>query len=235
MNAALRLEGPWPLSTPPDQLVYMQRIDFGLELTDGLVHFRLRPDGVLDLAEARWSFAGGTIRTHGELDLAAEAQGLALEIADVDLAALLVLADLEGLTGSGSVVGRIPIVRRGGTVEIRGGRLAASPEGGWIHYGAGGAATGVASQGQGIGVVLAALENFHYDELVATLDGDTSGPVNVAIHIAGANPDYLGGHPIEFNLNVESHLVDLLRNATAVYRLPQEIEKRLQKMAAPPP
>jgi hypothetical protein len=235
LNAAIRVSGPWPPSTPAGQLVSMARVDFGLELTNGLITFQLGPDGVLDLASAEWSLAGGTIRTSGKTDLGAETQELVLELADIDLSQLLALADIDGLTGSGTLHGRVPVVRRGATLEIRNGKLSAAEAGGWIRYRADAGFAGVASQGQGFNVVLAALENFHYDGLEATLDGDTSGPVNVSIHLAGANPDYLAGHPIEFNLNIESRLVDLLQKATAVYRIPAEIERKLQEMSEESP
>lgn len=235
LNAAIRIDGPWPPSTPPRQLVSMARMDFGLGLTNGLISFQLRPDGVLDIDSAEWSLAGGTIRTRAKLDPRADDQELVLEVADLDLAELLKLADLAGLSGSGSVGGRVPVKRRGPTLEIHGGVLSATGEGGWIRYRPDAGVEGIADQRQGFDLVLEALENFHYEKLEATLDGDTAGPVNVAIHLAGANPDYLDGHPIEFNLGIESHLADLLKNATAVYQIPAEIEKRLEKMSQKAP
>jgi hypothetical protein len=228
LTADIHVDGPSPISTPPEQRISMARVDFGLELTDGLVVFQLRPDGVLDLASAKWSLAGGAIRTRGEIDLGAETQQLVLELANIDLAELLTLVDLAGLTGSGRLGGRIPVLRRGETLEIRGGELSAVAPGGWIHYRDNAGVAGAASQGQSFDP-LAALENFHYEELVVELDGDTSGPVNVAIHLAGANPDYFDGHPFEYNLNVEAHLADLLQKGTAVYRLPEKIEQKIQE------
>ena len=168
--------GPWPPSTPPGQLVSMARVDFGLELTNGLIAFQIRPDGVLDLASAEWTFAGGTIRTRGATDLTAETQELTLDLDDVDLSELLALVDLEGLSGSGRLEGRIPVVRHGGTLEIRDGKLSGTKEGGWIRYRAAPGIAGVASRQAGFDVTLAALENFRYDELVATRERRHGGP-----------------------------------------------------------
>jgi hypothetical protein len=230
LNAAIHVDRPWPPSTPPKQLVSMARVDFGLALTNGLVEFQIRRDGIVDIASAEWSLAGGMIRTRCEVDLAAETQELVLELANIDLAELLALVDIEGLTGSGRLAGRVPIIRRGPLLEIRSGKLAAAG-GGWVRYRSGAGVADATSEGPGFDVVLAALENFHYDHLVAGLDGDASGPVNIAIQLAGANPDYLDGYPVEFNLNIESRLVDLLQKATAVYRIPEAIEQRLQEMS----
>jgi hypothetical protein len=200
LNAAIRVGGPWPPSTPPGQLVSMARIDFGLELTNGLIAFQIRPDGVLDLASAEWTFAGGTIRTRGTTDLTAETQELTLNLDDVDLSQLLALVDLEGLSGSGLLEGKIPVVRHGSTLEIRAGKLSGTKEGGWIRYRAAPGIAGIAGQQAGFDVTLAALENFHYDELIATVNGDTAGPVNVSIRLVGENPDRFPGQPVDFTL-----------------------------------
>jgi hypothetical protein len=235
LNAAIHVDGPWPPSTPPHQLVSMARVDFGLELTNGLIAFQIHPDGVLDLASAEWSLAGGTIHTRGTTDLSAETQELTLNLVDVDLSELLALVDMEGLSGSGRLEGRIPVVRHGNTLEIRDGKLSGAKEGGWIRYRAAPGIASAASQQLDFDVTLAALENFRYDELVATVNGDTAGPVNVSVRLIGKNPDRFEDRPIDFTLNIEAHLVDLLRKATAVYRIPAEIEQRLREMSEKSP
>jgi hypothetical protein len=230
LTAGIRVDGPWPPSTPPEQQVYMTRVDFGLELINGVVTFQIRPDGILDVASAEWSLAGGTARAGGQIDLHADTQELVLELANIDLSELLTLVDIDGLTGSGRLEGRIPLTRRGQVLEIRGGKLSAAKGGGWIRYRAAPAIAGAANPEAELGVAFAVLENLRYDELEATLDGDAAGPVTIAFHISGANPDYLAGHPVEFNPVFESRLVDLLRKETAVYRIPASIEKKVQAL-----
>ena len=58
-NGVVRIEGPSPLSIPPGQLVSAARLDFGLELLDGLVRFAVSPEGALTLDESEWTLAGG--------------------------------------------------------------------------------------------------------------------------------------------------------------------------------
>jgi len=228
LNAAVHVDGPWPASTPPGQRLTVGRVDFGLQLGDGRVSFQLRPDGGLVVSAAECSFAGGKVRTRGPFDLLAAHQELVLELSDIDLAALLALVDLDGLTGSGRLAGRIPLVRRGGTLEIRKGRLSATGPG-WVRYASRAGSVGAAGRAAGLDVALAVLRNFHFQTLVATLEGDTSGSIPIAIHLAGANPDYQAGQPVDFTLTVDSHLADLLRDARAAYRLPAEIERRVQR------
>ena len=65
------------------------------------------------------------------------------------------------------------------------------------------------------------------------MDGDTRGEVEVAVHLGGSNPNYQGGRRVEFNLNVEARLADLLRAGLAAYRVPEVIEKRLEEFQVP--
>jgi hypothetical protein len=227
LNAAVHLEGPWPPSTPPGQLLSMARVDIGLELTEGLVAFRLRRDGSLDLESAEWKFAGGTVRAQGHLDLAAEQQTFRLAFDAVDLATLLRLVNLSGLSGEGSLDGELPLVRTGSRYEIRGGRLSGSPGGGTIRWQADPNLAAVAASTPGLDTVVEALPNFHYQKLELKLDGDPAGDVLVNLHLAGSNPDYLDGHPVELNLNVEATLGDLLRAERTAYAVPAVIEKRI--------
>jgi len=231
LNAAIHIDGPSPYSSPPHQLLSMARVDFGLGLTNGLVALRLLPDGRIDIESAEWSLAGGKVRTRGVVDPGAPTQELVLDLEELALSRLLELADLDGLSGTGLLSGRIPIVRRGSTLEIRGGRLEGAEGGGLVQYLSSSIGAASAQSGNDMNVVFKALENFHYETIEARLDGDTDESVVLSIRLVGANPDYRDGHPIDFTLTVDSHLVDLLRKATAAYRIPGEVQKRIEALS----
>ena len=80
--------------------------------------------------------------------------------------------------------------------------------------------------------VLSAFEDLRWESLELAMNGDTHGIVEIKLHVRGRNPDYQSGRPIEFNLNVESRLADLLRQEAASYRIPAEIERRMAEIAA---
>jgi hypothetical protein len=231
LNAAIRVDGPSPYSSPPQQLLSMARIDFGLELTNGLVALRLLPDGRIDIESAEWSLAGGKVRTRGVVDPGTPTQKLVLDLEELELAKLLELADLDGLSGNGLLSGKIPIVRRGSKLEIRDGKLTGAAGGGLVQYLSSSFNAGSVDSNQEMNVVFKLLENFHYETIEAKLDGDTDESVTLSIRLLGANPDYLDGHPFDYTLTVDSRLVDLLRKATAVYRIPDEIQKRIEEMS----
>jgi hypothetical protein len=231
VNGTIRLTGPNPTATPPGQLLSVGRIDFGLELTEGLVRFELRPEGTLALEAAQWDVAGGSVRTAGQLDPKAAEQELVLEVEDVDLGELFARTKLEGLSGSGSLGGHIPLVRRGDVLEIRNATLAADEPGGAIRYLPTPGVAGMAESAAGFDVLLAALENFRYEELELSLNGTTTGTVELLLHLRGANPALEGGRPVEFNLNLEAQLADLLQTGVATYRIPEKIEERLREFS----
>ncbi len=228
VNAAIQLG--WPLSTPPAQILSLARLDCGLELTDGLVEFELRPGGVLALSSAALHLAGGRIHTAGEIDPKADEQGLVLEVEDLQLGELFELVDLEGLSGEGVLAGEIPVVVRGETIEIREAFLASSGEGGWIRYRPEAGAPGLAAN-PGMVIALRALENFSYEKLEIRVDGEAAGAVRVAAALRGSNPDLEGGRPVEFNLNLEGELGDLVGAGATAYQIPENVERRLREFS----
>ena len=233
VNGTLHVDGPSPFSTPPGQLVSIARIGFGLDLSNGLLAGQLRPDGVVAIEKAEWQTLGGRVHTAGNLDPNATHQALVLEAEDLDLAQVLVLVDLEGLSGEGRLDGRLPIDRSAEAIEIRGGSIDARP-GARLRYQP---APGVASlkqTGPGFDLLLGAFENLQVEKLQVELDGDANGTMKVALHVIGVNPEFQDGRPIHYNLSVESRLADLLRKGAAVYEIPQVIEERLQRFGQQP-
>ncbi len=232
VNAAIHFEGPWPPSTPRGQLVSMARVDFGLELTNGLVRWALQRGGVLEVEEAEWHFAGGTLRSSGRFDPFAPKQELVWTVVGVELAELLALVNLEGLSGSGRLEGRLPLALSAEGLRIVDAEIRASDEGGVIQYrprDRAGAALGGA--GAALDDFRLALHDFRYERLAFRVNGNPQGEVTLGISLAGANPEHRDGQPYAFNLNLEGQLGDLLRKGTAAYRIPTEIHKRLEAIS----
>ena len=228
VSGTLRVAGPSPYSTPPGQLVSIGRIHFGLDLTNGLVSAQLRPDGVVVIEKAEWQTLGGRVFTAGSVDPEATHQALVLEAENLDFAQLLALVDLEGLSGEGRLDGRLPIDRSAEAIEIRGGVIRARP-GARIRYRP---APGVASlrqTGQGFELLLGAFEDLTVETLTLELDGDANGKMKLVLRLVGVNPAFQDGRPLHYNLSIESRLADLLRKGAAAYRIPKEIEERLER------
>lgn len=227
ISGTLRVDGPEPLSTPPGQLLAIRQIDVGLPLLDGLIEFQLTPEGVIDVRRATWHWAGGTLRAAGAWQPDATTNEATLHVEGLQLGTLLELTQLEGLTGSGLLDGFIPVFQDGERFRIEGGRLAATGPG-RIRLVPDAALGAVARQGGDLAVVFDALEDFRFEELSIDLDGDTRGELHLRVHLKGNNPNFQAGRPVEFNLNLDAHLADLVRAGITAYDLPEVVQKRLE-------
>lgn len=122
-----------------------------------------------------------------------------LEFIDIGLHELLLFADFDGLTGSGSLDIQLPIGSDTGGLYVKNATFSSSAPG-YLAYLSG-------TPGSNIG--LQALENFQYQSLSGTLDYQSDGNYQVFIKLSGSNPDLYGGHPISFNLTINGVLPEL--------------------------
>jgi hypothetical protein len=218
-------------ATLQDHTISIDRLDVGLELTEGSIHYRVKPGWNVEIESTSWKFAGGNLTTVGKIDSRAEIRESSIHVENVDLAEFIKLVNLEGLSGSGRLEGEIPIAHAGGEIEIRNAVLRSKGDAGVIRYRPDPGTANIAAADDHFATTLKVLENFHYDRLEMAINGPALGEVAIEIHLAGANPDYKGGHPVNFNLSLDSRLSDLLRTGIRIYRLPEEIEKRLGALA----
>ena len=234
LNGAIALRGP-PLRSDPGQLVSVAVIDPGVPLTDGLLEFEVREGGVLAVRKAEWHWAGGTLAAEDVLFDPGAARGRAvLAVRGVDLAALLAQLRIAGLEGSGRLEGEIPLARTGDAIAIGDGILRAAEGGGTLRYRPSESARALAaSRPNDLGLAFDALSDFHYEALEARLTGELQGAMKVRLHLRGANPSFQDGRPVEFNLDLEARLADLVRSGLASYRVPEVIEERLRAFSAP--
>jgi len=213
MNGSVAFSSLVPLQTKDSQTINIKMLDVGLPLPDGTIKFRLLPEGRLVVEHARWPLMDGTIGLSSALiDFARAENNATLAVDHIDLAQLLVLADVDGLSGTGTLSGQIPVRFEGTHQYIAGGKLAAEPPGGTLIYksATGDAAAGAAQESK---ILFQALDNFRYEALDATLDGDLAGDLSVKVHLKGHNPELYEGYPIELNVNTDGPFVAMLKKS----------------------
>ncbi|MBX6323787.1 MAG: YdbH domain-containing protein, partial [Rhodospirillaceae bacterium] len=229
INGVLTLDGLDPLSTPPGQEIAIGEVDIGLPLTDGLLTFRIEPPSTLRIDRARLSLAGGEIAAAPTaIDWSGGTQQITLAARDLRLQALLELADIEGLSGSGRLAGAIPVGVRDGAVLVNGAVLAAQ-EPGVLKYDTSEAPQALASAGDSAALALTALRNFHYTALRLEIDRGADAEMRVRIKLDGSNPDLYDGYPVSFNFNVSGKLDQVLSRGLTGYRIPDRIRERLMQ------
>jgi hypothetical protein len=228
VNGVVAIDRLWPLTTPPGQQLAIGLLDLGLPLTNGLIAFQLLPDQALAVERLRWSFAGGTVSAAPFRVSSATSDIMATLSADrLDLAQLFALTRLDGLSGEGTIRGTLPLRITGVEAVVEGGELRADGPG-RLRYRPAAAPAALQAGGENVTLLLQALENFHYEALRITLDGRTDAEMDIGLHVQGANPDLYDGYPIEFNLDLEGELANILRSGLASYQIPERIREQMQ-------
>jgi hypothetical protein len=227
LNTVLAVDSLLPFTTRAKQQVAIGLLEVGLPLTDALMTFDVGVGPTLRIADAKLALAGGQVTTAPvTLDPAAGHNDVRLKVTDVDLGQLLALAAVDGLAATGKLTGEIPVAIEGNAVIIRNGVLQATGPG-TLSYAPGQAPSALQGGGSTVQLALAALSNFHYTDLRITLDRGADGDTVALMQVKGSNPDFYGGYPVEFNLNVSGKLDQILDRSLAGYHVPDMIQRRL--------
>lgn len=229
LNGVIEIDEPWPLSTKPDQQIAIEQLIAGLPMTNALVRFEL--DGAkLKVAEGHLDMAGGHAGVAPtDIMLNAAGQRLQLNIDQLSVSELFKIAGVPGLSGEGAISGTAPITLFPNGIIVDNAKFAAEAPG-VLQYDAKQAPGALSSAGASVGMALQALSDFHYKELIVTLNRKLTGDTDLGLHIAGSNPSFYNGYPVEFNLNLSGKLDEVLRKGLAGYRLPSIIEERLNDL-----
>jgi hypothetical protein len=227
LNSVVEIDSLAPFTTRPAQQLSAGLVDVGLPLTDLLAAFRIDPGLQLAIESARLSLAGGAVTLPPvALDLAQPRADLTLAVDHVDVARLLELAQIEGLSATGTLDGRIPIRIETDGLVIRDAMLSANGPG-TLRYAPATTPAALLGGGESVGLALQALSNFQYSDLALTVSRESGGDTVALMQVKGRNPDFYGGHPVEFNLNVSGKLDQILNRGLAGYRIPDAIRERL--------
>ncbi|MGE0119981.1 MAG: YdbH domain-containing protein [Dongiaceae bacterium] len=227
LNSVVEIDSLAPFTTRRSQQLSAGLVDVGLPLSDVLAAFRIDPGLQLVIESARLSLAGGDVTLPPvALSLAQPQAELALAVDRVDIARLLELAQIEGLSATGSLGGRIPVRIDPDGLVIRDALLSASGPG-TLRYAPATTPAALLGGGESVDLALQALSNFQYSDLTLTVSREAGGDTVALMQVKGRNPDFYGGHPVEFNLNVSGKLDQILNRGLAGYRIPDTIRERL--------
>lgn len=198
-------------------------VEVGLPLTDGIVSIELPGDGTLPrLLGADFAFAGGVV-TLSDLSVPerqGDPLGGALQIRGVPIETLFARFGLDGIESDGVLDGGITFEKTGDRFRIADGGFSARGTG-QISYAPN---SPLAGDLEMLGEVL---RNFQYTDLTLNLEERTEG-IGALLRIKGKNPDYLGGVPVDLQVNVTGDLMGLARDSLGAYTIPEEIGRRMR-------
>jgi hypothetical protein len=229
LNGVIEIDEPWPVSTRPNQQLAIEQLIAGLPMTNALLRFELHGP-LLTIAEGSLEMAGGHASiAPADIALNAAGQRMTMRIDQLSVSELFKIAGVAGLSGEGAISGTAPITLFPNGIIVDNAKFAADAPG-VLRYDAAQAPGALSTAGSSVGIALQALSNFHYKELIVTLNRKLTGDTDLGLHISGSNPSFYNGYPVEFNLNLSGKLDEVLRKGLAGYRLPSIIEERLNEL-----
>jgi hypothetical protein len=225
LDLALTLSSLTPPASAPGQQLTIGHVDPGIALDEVALRFQIRPGDPprLGIEYGQVRVSGGRVLLRDVLfDPAAPRLDLPLDIEGLELAELFRIIDIDGLSGSGRLSGRIPIAivteGKGQTVTIANGRLAAEAPG-TLRFKSERAVQALAGAGESADLMLRALRDFRYDELSLTIDKPATAAARLTLVLLGHNPDVLDGYPFRFNINLEGDTDRLVAALVRAYTL----------------
>jgi hypothetical protein len=213
-------------SSPPGQSLSFEHLDAGVLVENLDSSFRLLPDQKLQIERAAFRMLAGNFLVRDAIfDPRSAEQRIDLQVGDLELEKALETLQIEGLSGSGTVAGRIPLVVDGDKLVVERARLAATGPG-VLRYVSANATAALQSGGESVDLMLQALEDFRYEELTLDADMDGEDQVSLLLSILGHNPQVLDGHPFRFNIALTSDLSPILQALRQGYELSDSLFRR---------
>lgn len=232
INTVMDLDSLFPLTLTKQQ-VAVGALNVGLPLTNGVTNISFAKGGEFTLNSASWTLAKGqVISSPFKMSLANMSTDVTLTASGMDLADLFQIAPMEGLDATGTINGTLPLQIRNGAFTLVDGKLETAG-GGTIKYNPSKLPSFLANAKQQQLVDLkTALTHFDYDSLSMTMNGQLGQSQKVTLHVKGKNPLFYNGHPVDFNLNLEGPLENVLRYAPGGSQIPDSIKQQLEAYEA---
>ena len=224
LKGRLNLDGLFPPRLSALQKFQAGSITSLLTLKEPRLAFRLVPgpegeEDALLIERAEGGLAGGRlIIDKAKIGGAAQDGRLDLRLERVDLAPLLALLNLEGVSATGRLSGTLPLRMKGSKVSVDGGGLAALGPG-TLSFRSPKAKQALAAGGAQAALLLNVLEDFRYKRLSLKIKNGAEGQVVVQLGTEGHNPAVRDGHPFILNINLTGDLDRLAGTVMEVYRL----------------
>lgn len=209
--------------------VRVARLDLGFPVTAIAANVRYQEQGKgrqLQLEDLGARLLGGEARSEGlSIDLNDSSGRLDVQLTNLSLQQLLALEG-EDVSGTGMLSGSLPVQFSTAGVEVRNGLLQSLPPGGVIRLGE----QFASPTGQpGLDFAVAALSDFSYDTLTASVDYSPAGDLKLGVALRGHNPKVERGRRINYNVNVSENVPALLQSLKADQLITDQVERRVNR------
>ncbi len=185
--------------------------------------------GSLAVRHAEMELLGGKLTVQPTmLDLGEAQQDLVIDVSGLQLSSLFEAYPAEGLSGRGTLDGRLPISLVDGQLTVDSGSVRAREPGGVLQYRSD-RLTELARSNLGMRELAVALDDFRYNVLSSELDYGEDGVLILGLRLEGSNPDLQNGRPVHLNINLEENIPALLASLQLSGQVSDIIQKRVQE------
>ena len=185
--------------------------------------------GKLELHQAEAALMGGTLQLMpGHWRMAAEPLLFPLQVQGLELEQLFILYPTEGLAGTGTLDGHLPlqISSQGATIEQ--GQLSTRAPGGKLQFHSE-RIRALGRSNPAMLLVTQSLEDFRFTTLSSQVNYDQQGKLALAMRLEGQNPAIEQGRPIHFNIDLEEDIPTLLASLQLTDKVSDIIKQRVQQ------
>jgi hypothetical protein len=185
--------------------------------------------GQLQLRQAEAALMGGKLQlAPGQWRMAAEPLLLPVQVQGLELEQLFILYPTEGLAGTGTLDGFLPLQVGSQGVTIEQGQLNAREPGGRLQFHSE-RIRALGRSNPAMQLVTQSLEDFRFTTLSSQVNYDQQGKLALAMRLEGQNPAIEQGRPIHFNINLEEDIPTLLASLQLTDKVSDIIRQRVQQ------
>ena len=233
LGGEVRLAGLRPPRTGSSQRLAAEAIDAGVRVAGPTLEFAVEGGGgrrgVIHVIAAEGDVIDGRVAVRDwRFEPFTQVYDPTLAIDDISLAGLLDRLSIDGLAGSGSLSGALPISIAADGVAIRDGRLRGLD--GTLQYRSERADEVLADADRSVELMLRALRDFRYEQMEIGVRRELQGESRIDIRMEGSNPDVLDGHPFHFNIALTGDVQPLLDAVARGRELTDELIERHLRM-----
>ncbi|MEH6496228.1 MAG: YdbH domain-containing protein [Pseudomonas marincola] len=225
LNGAIEFDNLDPITIQKPQELNASEIFTGISIKQPKIKFRLNMTNgnpIFYIDDLRFgAFGGAALVSNAILDTGAPSNTIELQLSSLALNELLALSELEGISATGQVRGKIPLTFDGDKLTVKLGRLENVGPGS-LKVKSEEARQALAAGGGQTKLLFDVLENFNYSKLSLKIDKPASGEDLVTLHTEGANPDVENNRTVILNVNLSTNLDRIFNALLEGYRLSEK-------------